>query len=108
MGIILIREQIGLFVKGDDIDLYVLGLQEIIDLSSPTEALRPFSDPSIPAKWKRALLEALPPGYKVVAEQVRNSLWCRIFEYVLRCLATLWPSIGHLCLAVTRSFSWTC
>ena len=61
--------------KGDNIGLYVLGLQEVIDISSPTEALRPFSDPSVSAKWKRALLEALPPGYTVVAEQVRNSPW---------------------------------
>ncbi|MCJ1230194.1 hypothetical protein MMC12_006866 [Toensbergia leucococca] len=54
---------------GDHIGIYVLGLQEIVDVNSPTEALRPYSDPHPARKWKRAVAEALPPGYTRVAEQ---------------------------------------
>lgn len=59
---------------GDEISIYVLGLQEIVDISSPTEALRPYTDPGPAQKWKRALLEALPPGYELVAEQQLTGL----------------------------------
>ncbi|RAH75792.1 phosphatase family protein [Aspergillus japonicus CBS 114.51] len=52
----------------DQIDLYVLGLQEIVDVSSPAEALRPFVDPAPANRWEAALEKALPPGYKLVAE----------------------------------------
>ncbi|KAI9841493.1 MAG: hypothetical protein M1837_000654 [Sclerophora amabilis] len=54
---------------GDDIGLYALGLQEVVDISSPAEALRLYADPSIASKWKKALAAALPPGYRLVAEQ---------------------------------------
>ena len=54
---------------GDNIGIYVLGLQEIVDISSPTEALRPYNDPHPGRKWKRAIAEALPAGYQQVAEQ---------------------------------------
>ncbi|KAI9782529.1 MAG: hypothetical protein M1816_001867 [Peltula sp. TS41687] len=49
--------------------IYVLGLQEVVDISSATEALRPYTDPGPAQRWKRALLAALPAGYEVVAEQ---------------------------------------
>ncbi|KAL3449806.1 Endonuclease/exonuclease/phosphatase [Aspergillus insuetus] len=52
----------------DQVGLYVLGLQEIVDLSSPTEALRPYTDPAPAKRWKEAVEAALPPGYKLVAE----------------------------------------
>ncbi|KAL2861114.1 phosphatase family protein [Aspergillus lucknowensis] len=52
----------------DQIGLYVLGLQEIVDVSSPTEALRPYVDPAPANRWKEALEDALPPGYGLVAE----------------------------------------
>ncbi|KAF2086999.1 DNase I-like protein [Saccharata proteae CBS 121410] len=54
---------------GEDIGLYALGLQEVVDINSATEALRPFTDPATAGKFKSALEEALPPGYKLVAEQ---------------------------------------
>ncbi|OJJ48259.1 hypothetical protein ASPZODRAFT_150531 [Penicilliopsis zonata CBS 506.65] len=50
------------------IDLYVLGLQEIVDVSSPAEALRPYVDPAPSGRWKAAVQEALPLGYQLVAE----------------------------------------
>ncbi|KAJ0416529.1 Endonuclease/exonuclease/phosphatase [Aspergillus carlsbadensis] len=52
----------------DQVGLYILGLQEIVDLSSPTEALRPYTDPAPAKRWKEAVEAALPPGYKLVAE----------------------------------------
>ncbi|KAH9827868.1 inositol polyphosphate 5-phosphatase ocrl-1 [Teratosphaeria destructans] len=52
-----------------DVGLYVLGLQEVVDVNSFTEALRPYTDPSVASKWKDALIYALPWGYTLVAEQ---------------------------------------
>ncbi|KAL4900184.1 hypothetical protein BDW74DRAFT_162246 [Aspergillus multicolor] len=52
----------------DEVDLYVLGLQEIVDVSSPAEALRPYVDTAPATRWKRAVEDALPPGYKLIAE----------------------------------------
>ena len=59
----------GLLPGGEDIGIYVLGLQEIIDITSATEALRPYTDPHPSRKWKRAVAEALPKGYQLVVEQ---------------------------------------
>ncbi|KAF2773549.1 inositol polyphosphate 5-phosphatase [Teratosphaeria nubilosa] len=52
-----------------DVGLYVLGLQEVVDVNSFTEALRPYTDPSVASKWKDAMINALPWGYTLVAEQ---------------------------------------
>jgi hypothetical protein len=52
----------------DQIGLYVLGLQEIVDVSSPAEALRPYVDPAPANRWKAAVQNALPSGYQLVAE----------------------------------------
>src|SRR5215469_4535816 len=54
---------------GGEIGLYVLGLQEIVDISSPTEALRPYQDPGPANKFKIEIEEALPVGYRLIAEQ---------------------------------------
>ena len=64
---------------GDDIGLYVLGLQEIVDISSATEALRPFTDPHPAKKWKKAVAEALPEGYQQIAEQQLIGLYLVIY-----------------------------
>lgn len=57
------------FPRDNEIDIYVLGLQEIVDISSPAEALRPYVDPGPSQKWKGSLMKALPSGYELVAEQ---------------------------------------
>lgn len=54
---------------GEDIGIYVLGLQEIVDINSPAEALRPYTDPLPSNRFKAAIQEALPPGYELIAEQ---------------------------------------
>ncbi|OQE40270.1 hypothetical protein PENCOP_c006G08456 [Penicillium coprophilum] len=52
----------------EEIDLYVLGLQEVVDISSPTEALRPYVDLAPSKRWKEAVQKALPEGYELVSE----------------------------------------
>ncbi|CAO1603824.1 hypothetical protein XANCAGTX0491_007403 [Xanthoria calcicola] len=69
----------GLVPGGDDIGLYVLGLQEIIDVSSATEALKPYNDPWPGRRWKQAVEDALPEGYIKVAEQQLIGLFLLIY-----------------------------
>ncbi|KAI9700315.1 MAG: hypothetical protein M1836_002330 [Candelina mexicana] len=59
----------GALPGGEEIGLYALGLQEVVDISSATEALRPFTDPAVSKKWRHAIADALPKGYELVAEQ---------------------------------------
>lgn len=65
----------------NDIGLYVLGLQEIVDISSTTEVLRPylFSDTHAGSKWKDAIEQVLPPGYQLVAEQQLIGLYLIVY-----------------------------
>ncbi|KAK5202843.1 hypothetical protein LTR41_011428 [Exophiala xenobiotica] len=77
--------------SGDQIDLYVLGLQEVIDVSSMTEAIKPFTDPNPGKKWKRALKRALPPGYVKIAEEQLLGLLLLIYAS-----PELAPSIGSV------------
>lgn len=53
---------------GGLVDLYVLGLQEIVDVNSPTEALRPYVDSGPANKWKDAVRQMLP-DYELLSEQ---------------------------------------
>jgi hypothetical protein len=65
---------------GTDIGLYVLGLQEVVELSSAKEVIgRVYADPSPVVKWRNALTEALPPGYVSVAENQLSGLLLLIF-----------------------------
>ncbi|KAJ8126210.1 hypothetical protein O1611_g7428 [Lasiodiplodia mahajangana] len=54
-------------VAGDKIGLYVLGLQEIVNLNLVQQSL--YSDPSAVAKWQEALESTLPRDYRLVACQ---------------------------------------
>ncbi|KAI2467903.1 DNase I-like protein [Annulohypoxylon bovei var. microspora] len=53
--------------SGDKIGLYVLGLQEVVDLNIVTQTF--YSDPNAIAKWQDALEAALPKGYNLVASE---------------------------------------
>ncbi|KAK2766161.1 hypothetical protein FQN54_007677 [Arachnomyces sp. PD_36] len=53
----------------EEVGIYVLGLQEIVDVSSASEALRPYVDPGPSKRWKQAVTDALPAGYQLIAEQ---------------------------------------
>ncbi|KAI1390693.1 DNase I-like protein [Hypoxylon trugodes] len=52
---------------GDKIGLYVLGLQEIVNLNIVTQTF--YSDPDAIAKWQDALEAALPRGYSLIASE---------------------------------------
>ena len=58
-------------IGGDKIGLYVLGLQEMIDLNIAKEAItRAYYVDPIPAqKWKSALEAMMPDGYRLVASE---------------------------------------
>ena len=63
------RDDPGSIPGTTDIGLYVLGLQEVVDITSATEALRPYTDPAAAKKWRDAMKQSLPSGYQLVAEQ---------------------------------------
>ncbi|KAI1157954.1 type II inositol-1,4,5-trisphosphate 5-phosphatase [Nemania serpens] len=54
-------------VAGEKIGLYVLGLQEVVNLNLVQQSL--YSDPTTVAKWQEALETALPRDYALVACQ---------------------------------------
>ncbi|KAF2744443.1 DNase I-like protein [Sporormia fimetaria CBS 119925] len=62
-----------------EVGIYALGLQEVVDINSPAEALRPFTDPSVASRWKEAIESALPSGYQLVAEQQLTGLLLLIY-----------------------------
>jgi hypothetical protein len=53
----------------EEIGIYALGLQEVVDINSAAEALRPYTDPAPANRWKAEIERVLPVGYKLVAEQ---------------------------------------
>jgi phosphatidylinositol-bisphosphatase len=55
-------------IDHEDIGIYVLGLQEIVDVASASENLRPYVDPGPSKRWKEAVQAALPAGYELIAE----------------------------------------
>ncbi|KAF4978425.1 hypothetical protein FZEAL_5189 [Fusarium zealandicum] len=62
---------------GKDIGLYVLGLQEIVDLNTTKDYMNRavYTDTTVMDKWKAALEAALPAGYELVtAEQMTGLL----------------------------------
>ena len=73
------ENDIGSLPGGEEVSIYALGLQEIVDISSVTEALRPFSDPHPANKWKQSISEALPRGYQLIAEQQLLGLYLVIY-----------------------------
>lgn len=75
------KNGVGTLPGRDEIGLYVLGLQEIVDITSTTETLRPylFSDPHAGNKWKQAIEKFLPPGYQLVAEQQLIGLYLVVY-----------------------------
>ena len=69
----------GLPPVGEEVGIYALGLQEIVDISSITEALRPYSDPHPAKKWKQSIAQVLPSGYKLIAEQQLIGLYLLVY-----------------------------
>ncbi len=63
----------------DEVGLYVLGLQEVVDVASVTEAIKPYTDPNPAKKWKAALRDSLPAGYVKIANEQLLGLLILIF-----------------------------
>ncbi|KND89352.1 Inositol polyphosphate 5-phosphatase OCRL-1 [Tolypocladium ophioglossoides CBS 100239] len=64
-------------VGGDDVGLYVLGLQEVVDLNVTKEYMNRavYADNAPMEKWQAALEAAMPPGYQLMeAEQMTGLL----------------------------------
>ncbi|KAF8469095.1 Endonuclease/exonuclease/phosphatase [Kalaharituber pfeilii] len=61
-------QELGLSKDKDkgSIDLYVIALQEIVDVTAPENYLRP-TDSKIPLNWKAHVQAMLPTGYKLIA-----------------------------------------
>ena len=53
----------------EEVDIYALALQEVVDVTSVTEAMKPYVDGAVAYRWKSALEDALPPGYQLVCER---------------------------------------
>ena len=64
---------------GESIGLYVLGLQEVVNISSITTALGLDTDATSRKKWRKAVEEALPEGYELVAEEHLAGLYLVIY-----------------------------
>ncbi|KAG6357158.1 hypothetical protein INS49_015035 [Diaporthe citri] len=57
---------------GDKIDLYILGLQEVVTLNPVTQYV--YSDTNPTDKWRLALEAALPEGYQFVGSEQMSGL----------------------------------
>lgn len=57
---------------GDQVGLYVLGLQEVVNLNPVTQYV--YSETNPTDKWRLALEAALPPGYQFVASAQMSGL----------------------------------
>jgi inositol polyphosphate 5-phosphatase INPP5B/F len=82
-------------VGGNDIGLYVLGLQEVVDLNVATQYVNRVvytdANPSPVERWTKAMEASLPPGYqRIVATQMSGLL---LLVYASPEIA---PSIGNV------------
>ncbi|KAH8178424.1 phosphatase [Sarocladium implicatum] len=68
-------------IGGDDIGLYVLGLQEIVDLNMTKEYMNRavYTDSGPVDKWKAALEAAMPTGYEMVACEQMSGLLLLVY-----------------------------
>lgn len=70
----------GTIAGGEEIGIYVLGLQEVVDLTSAREYIgRVYTDPEPTQKWRKALQDSIPPGYVKISEQQLSGLLLFIF-----------------------------
>ncbi|KAK2601605.1 hypothetical protein QQS21_004840 [Conoideocrella luteorostrata] len=66
---------------GNDIGLYVLGLQEVVDLNTTKEYVNRAVkvDNSSTDKWQAALEAAMPPGYQLIVSEQMTGLLLLIY-----------------------------
>lgn len=74
---------------GDQIGLYVLGLQEVVNLNPVTQYV--YSEPNPTDKWRLALEAALPAGYKFVGSEQMSGLLLLVYASpdVAPCISNL-------------------
>lgn len=68
-------------IGGDKIGLYVLGLQEIVDLNMTKEYMNRavYADHSAVDKWKDAIEAAMPSGYELLAAEQMTGLLLLVY-----------------------------
>ncbi|KAG8159148.1 hypothetical protein KVR01_010809 [Diaporthe batatas] len=76
-------------VGGDKIDLYILGLQEVVTLNPVTQYV--YSDTNPTDKWRLALEAALPEGYQFIGSEQMSGLLLLMYAS-----PDLTPCIGHI------------
>ncbi|KAF2231943.1 DNase I-like protein [Viridothelium virens] len=86
------RNDAGSLPHDAEVGIYALGLQEVIDINSATEALKPYTDTTAANKWKKAVEEALPQGYQLIAEQQLIGLLLLVYAS-----PQLAPEIRNVC-----------
>ncbi|KAM0166987.1 hypothetical protein ACHAQE_000903 [Botrytis cinerea] len=70
----------GIIAGGEDVGLYVLGLQEVVQLTSAKEYIgKVYSNDNPVTIWRKALSGALPEGYTLVTEQQLSGLLMFIY-----------------------------
>ncbi|POS74059.1 endonuclease/Exonuclease/phosphatase [Diaporthe helianthi] len=74
---------------GDKIDLYILGLQEVVTLNPVTQYV--YSDANPTDKWRLALEAALPDGYQFIGSEHMSGLLLLMYAS-----PELTPCIGHI------------
>ena len=77
---------------GDDIDLFVLGLQEVVDLGPSQYLNRVVAEDTTREKWKAALQASLPDGYQLVSCEQMSGLLLLVYAS-----ATLAPTVSDVC-----------
>ncbi|KAG9252951.1 Endonuclease/exonuclease/phosphatase [Emericellopsis atlantica] len=81
-------------VGGEDVGLYILGLQEVVDLNLTKEymARAVYTDNSATQKWQAALEAAMPAGYTLVSVEQMFGLLQLVYAS-----PELAPTIGNVC-----------
>lgn len=70
----------GVIPANEEIGLYVLGLQEVVELSAAKEYIgKLYSDSGPLTRWKKAMQDALPKDYTIVSEQQLSGLVLLIY-----------------------------
>jgi phosphatidylinositol-bisphosphatase len=82
----------GTIIGGDQIGIYALGLQEIVELASAKEYIsRVYTDPGPLLRWKEAMQAALPDGYQLVSDQQLSGMLLLIYAS-----SEIFPSISSV------------
>ncbi|KAH6603165.1 phosphatidylinositol polyphosphate phosphatase [Trichoderma cornu-damae] len=86
------RSELTRSVRGEGFDLYVLGLQEVVDLNRTGEYMsRIYVDNGPMEKWTAALEAAIPQGYQLVVSEQMTGLLLLVYAS-----PTIAPTISNV------------